>query len=456
MKLRRTLLATIILVATGQLQAQQDALSLDDFLPPVVGGAEVAVEGVVTDEGYIVAPNAQGGLAYAYEQLMGDTGNGIVEITVPSGYAVLSIATEDYRVYDNLNATLLSKRSAYARAYARAQKQMVANFTPTYNVCTTSISATLETRDAGTDENLTIIGTSVGEFCEESVSGALAGYVLYSVQDNDPDEKTVTVAIATSSKTREAAQRVGPAVIVADNPSKAWDALIAEVTANVVAPLGARMIVNPDSGEVTIVGFGSAIVRQNEDESVARRLRTAAERQAQTRANRALVGFMQGESVYWEGRFDEREFETSEQYEYVPVELNAPKTDMMGRLVAQMDTVLGTSSSTAIDSASVQPLERTRSGFLNVLQQSEDYRVVSSGQVPPGVRARSFVGQDGHWAFAISVYSASMTERAIAATRPEDAATFGDGAMRELPDAIHHDPVNPIGPSGRVTDESSL
>lgn len=456
MKMRSALLATAVLLATGHVHAQQETLSLDDFLPPVAGGEVVSGEGETTDEGHVVAPHAQGGLAFAYEQLTADTGNGIVEITVPSGYAVLSLATEDYRVYDNLNATLLSKRSAYARAYARAQKQMVANFTPTHNVCTTSIRTSLEARDTGDDENMTIMGTSVGEFCKESVSGALAGYVLYSVQDNEPSEKSVTVAIATSSKTREAAQRVGPAVMVADDPSKAWDALIAEVTANVVAPLGARMIVNPESGEVTIVGFGSAIVRQNADESVARRLKAAAERQAQTRANRALIGFLQGESVYWQGSFDEREFETSEQYEYVPVELDAPKTDMMGRLVAQMDDVLGQSDSAAIESDGVQPLESTRSGFLNVLQQSEDYQVVSAGQVPPGVRTRSFVGQDGYWAFAISVYSASMTERAVAASQPVETTRFGDNAARTPAGGMNDGALNPAGPSGKVTDESGL
>lgn len=443
--------------------SQAQSLSLDDFVPPVAGGASEPTAAVTAAGTHLSAPDAQNGLAYAYQQLMAGGRNGVEEIAVPSGYAVLSVATEDYRTYENLNATLLSKRSAYARAYARAQKQLVANFEGIKSVCTASTSATLESRDGGAGDNLSVSATSLADQCRESAEGALAGYVLYAVQDNAPAEKTVTVGIASSSKTRNSAQRAGGAVIVADDNRSAWDALMAEITANVVPPFGARIIVNPRTDETTVIGFGSAIVRQNPDAAMARRLSEAAERQAQMRANRALIGFLQGDSVYWEGSFDERQVETAEQFEYVPPEASAPNTTLVERLSQRLESMMGDAQVSGSTSAEIRPLDKTRSGFLNVLKQSDDMRTVTQGQLPPGIKSRSFVDKEGYWAIAISVYAPSLTARATQAGRENREAGSVPApkgptlpANRPVPGGLDEGALNPQGPSGQVTGKDDL
>ncbi len=463
MNLTSSFVAAVLCLSASAAHAGPQSLSLDDFVPPVAGGASEPTAAVTPAGAHLTAPDAQNGLAYAYQQLMVGGRNGVEEIAVPSGYAVLSMATEDYRTYENLNATLLSKRSAYARAYARAQKQLVTNFEGIKSVCTMSTRATLESRDGGSGENLSTSETSIAEQCRESAEGALAGYVLYSVQDNAPAENTVTVAIASSSKTRNAAQRAGGALIVAEDGRSAWDALMSEITAKLVPPLGARIIVNPRTGETTVVGFGSAIVRQNPDAAMARRLREASERQAQIRANRALIGFLQGDSVYWEGSFDERQVETAEQFEYVPPELSAPKTSLVERLSSQLASMLSEAQASAPASGEIRPLDETRSGFLNVLKQSDDIRTVTQGQLPPGIKSRSFVDKDGHWAIAISVYSPSMMARAMEAGRENREASTTDTpkgptlpADRPVPGGLREGAPNPLGPSGQVTGKDDL
>lgn len=443
--------------------AQPPSLSLDDFVPPVAGGASEPTVALTTAGTHLSAPDAQNGLAHAYQQLMAGGRNGVEEVAVPSGYAVLSLSTEDYRTYENLNATLLSKRSAYARAYARAQKQLVANFEGIKSVCTASTSATLESRDGGSGENLSVSATSIADQCRDSAEGALAGYVLYSVKDNAPAEKTVTVAIASSSKTRNAAQRAGGAVIVADDNRGAWDALMTEITANVVPPFGARIIFNPRTDETTVVGFGSAIVRQNPDAAMARRLSETAERQAQMRANRALIAFLQGDKVYWEGSFDERQVETAEQFEYVPPEVAAPKTTLVERLSQRLGSMMGEAQASGSASAEIRPLDKTRSGFLNVLKQSDDIRKVTQGELPPGIKSRSFVDKDGHWAIAISVYAPSLTARAVEAgreNRQAGAAPASAGpavpADRPVSGGLSEGALNPQGPTGQVTGKDDL
>lgn len=456
------LLSTLALIAAGPLAAQPPTMSFDDFVPPVAGGPSQPAGEVKREAGAMVAPDAQTGLNHALKALLDSGHNGIKDIQVPSGYAVLSVASEDYRTYDNRNATLLSKRSAYVRAMARAQKQLVENFEGLVNTCNRAVSIRLESRDSGAGGNMTNSATESTESCKEQVSGVLAGYVLYALQDNAPKEKTVTVALASSSKTRTSAQRMGGAVIVAQDPRQAWEALMTEITATVVPPLGARMIVNPTTGETTVVGFGSAIVRQNSDAAVSRKLKEAAQQQALTRANSALVGFLQGDKVYWEGGFDERQVETSEQFEKVQPPGDAPKTGMVENLSRTVDSLLA--KGTSVPAETIRPLDKTRSAFLNVFKQSDDIRVVTSGQLPPGVKHKGFVDKEGDWAVAISVYSTSLTERAKAAARENASAVegsrapsaSGSPAEKAIPGGLNDEAANPHGPSGQVTKPGNL
>jgi len=457
-------LILVVPLFVAPLSVNAEDISFDDFVPPTKAGnpdpQKLPVEKSVTEKGGVVeAQNAQDGLNYALKQLLKEDGDGVKEITVPSGFAVLAISTQDYNTYKNRNATLLSKRSAYAKALAVAKKNMVGSFDGVMNACERSFSDSLATIDTGSDEGQANIAQNSQESCKETVSGVLAGYVLYYVKDNAPDNKTVTVALASSTKTRTAIKKVGGAVISTQDMRKAWEDLMTEITSGLVPPMGARLLSNPKTGEKTVVGFGSSIVRLNRNNTVARKLRQSAKRMAQIRANNSLVSFLNGDKVYWEGGFDEAQVEKSNQFE-------VPAPAQPGEEAATPEMKL----------ANIKVFDQTQSQFLNTMKESNDYKVITAGHLPPGIKQKSFVDQSGDWAIAISVYSAGMTARAEKYGSENRAATgmldkyqqnknkaggktpATDITQRKLKTqgGLQENGDNPRGPSGSVTRDSDL
>lgn len=457
-----SLVSTLCLVSS----AFAVSLSYDDFVPPAQGGPQEVRGKVKIDRGQIVAENAQDGLNYALQTLLHeDEGEGVKDIVVPSGFAVISAATEPYTTYENRNATLLSKRAAYTRAMVRAQKLLVENFEGSLNSCERAVTEHFKTLDSGADESQANLKTRTGETCNEQVQGVLAGYVVYYVRDNVPEDKSVTIALASSTKTRTAIRRIGGAVVHSQNPRQAWGAILAEIASAVVPPVGVRLIHHPVTGETIVIGFGSAIVRQNRDATIGRKLATSAKRQAQIRANSALVSFLNGDNVYWTGGFDESQIEEAKQFRFTsppaPDASNPPASRIAGAVAAGQ--------------SNVEVFDKTRHLFLDVLKSSEDYQTITKGQLPPGVKKKSFLDEHGDWALAIAVYAGSMTAQAEQAGRENRDANgkldaYGKGASGARsgarPEAgsrpmgiyggVNEGADNPKGPTGWVTKDSGL
>ena len=255
----------------------------------------------------------------------------------------------------------------------------------------------------------------------------------------------MSISVASSTKTRSAFSRLGEAVIRTGDPSAAFQNLMVEIARFATPPMGARLITAPDTGEQVVVGFGSSIIRTNKNKNVANRLAKAAKSNAETRARNALVQFLQGDRLYWEGGFDESQIEGSQQFE-IPV-------DEQGNV------------------GDPQVLENERNMFLNVLTDSQAYSTVSSGKLPPGVRTRSFTSQDGNWQFSVAVFSQSATAQARQAGAENQAAagtldkmqsqgsqTSGGSASRPLQTegGLSADSANPQGPSGQVSDKNDF
>lgn len=413
-----------LLLAAGSAQA----ISLDDFVPPVAGGT-VNESASVSQKGDVIqAENMQDGLGYAYQQLMADGAEGVRTVQTKTGMGIISTATVDYTRYQNINATMLGKRGAYVKAFTKAQGQLVGYLEGFENNCTTALSDQLVSLDTGVDSAATR-GSSLSEQCAEVAKGVLAGFITYQIDDN-ADDDFVTVSLASSTKTREAVSRVGGAVVVSSDPKKAFEHIAKEVTSGVVPPLGAKLIHNPENGESIVIGFGSAIVRQNNDKAMARQLQTMANRQAQLRANNALVAFLSGSDVYWKGGFEEEQVESAQQFD-IP-------TDSNGQL---QDPVI---------------FDDTRSVFLNAVSSSNDYQVITGGQVPPGVTSKTYKSEDGYWVNAIAVYMPSATAQARQAGRENRGDTRGStdaasqGRTMQIEGGVAPESANPQGPSGKV------
>jgi len=417
-------------------------LDLDSFLAPVQGGSE-AVQGDVEVGDTVHAETMQDGLNAA-NGLLAEDGDGVLLVSTKTGLGTIARASASYNTYQNINATMLSKRGAYFRAYQEAKRQLLVNFDGVQNSCEGAVNDDLVVIDTGVESTANTL-TETSEVCKETISGLLAAFIVFDVDDN-VNEQEVSISVASSTKTRSAFSRLGEAVIQTGDPNAAFQNLMVEIARFATPPMGARMITAPDTGEQVVVGFGSSIIRTNKNKSVAKRLAKAAKSNADTRARNALVQFLQGDKLYWEGGFDESQIEGSEQFK-IPVDEEGNVGDP-------------------------QVLDNERNVFMNVLTDSQAYATVSSGKVPPGVRTRSFKSEDGYWQFSVAVFQQSATAQARQASRENKAASgkldqmeaqqgSGGSAGRasralKLEGGLTSGGLNPQGPSGQVSDKEDF
>jgi hypothetical protein len=417
-------------------------LDLDSFLAPVQGGSET-VQGDVEVGETVHAETMQDGLNAA-NGLLAEDGDGVLLVSTKTGLGTIARASASYNTYQNINATMLSKRGAYFRAYQEAKRQLLVNFDGVQNSCEGAVNDDLVVIDTGVESTANTL-TETSEVCKETISGLLAAFVVFDVDDN-VNEQEVSISVASSTKTRSAFSRLGEAVIQTGDPNAAFQNLMVEIARFATPPMGARMITAPDTGEQVVVGFGSSIIRTNKNKSVAKRLAKAAKSNADTRARNALVQFLQGDKLYWEGGFDESQIEGSEQFT-IPVDEEGNVGDP-------------------------QVLDNERNVFLNVLTDSQAYSTVAAGKVPPGVRTRSFKSEDGYWQFSVAVFQQSATAQARQASRENKAASgkldqmeaqqgSGGSAGRasralKLEGGLTSGGLNPQGPSGQVSDKDDF
>ena len=417
-------------------------LDLDSFLAPVQGGSE-AVQGDVEVGDTVHAETMQDGLNAA-NGLLAEDGDGVLLVSTKTGLGTIARASASYNTYQNINATMLSKRGAYFRAYQEAKRQLLVNFDGVQNSCEGAVNDDLVVIDTGVESTANTL-TETSEVCKETISGLLAAFIVFDVDDN-VNEQEVSISVASSTNTRSAFSRLGEAVIQTGDPNAAFQNLMVEIARFATPPMGARMITTPNTGEQVVVGFGSSIIRTNKNKSVAKRLAKAAKSNADTRARNALVQFLQGDKLYWEGGFDESQIEGSEQFK-IPVDEEGNVGDP-------------------------QVLDNERNVFMNVLTDSQAYATVSSGKVPPGVRTRSFKSKDGYWQFSVAVFQQSATAQARQASRENKAASgkldqmeaqqgSGGSAGRasralKLEGGLTSGGLNPQGPSGQVSDKEDF
>ena len=417
-------------------------LDLDSFLAPVQGGSET-VQGDVEVGETVHAETMQDGLNAA-NGLLAEDGDGVLLVSTKTGLGTIARASASYNTYQNINATMLSKRGAYFRAYQEAKRQLLVNFDGVQNSCEGAVNDDLVVIDTGVESTANTL-TETSEVCKETISGLLAAFIVFDVDDNI-NEQEVSISVASSTKTRSAFSRLGEAVIQSGDPNAAFQNLMVEIARFATPPMGARMITTPNTGEQVVVGFGSSIIRTNKNKSVAKRLAKAAKSNADTRARNALVQFLQGDKLYWEGGFDESQIEGSEQFK-IPVDEEGNVGDP-------------------------QVLDNERNVFMNVLTDSQAYATVSSGKVPPGVRTRSFKSEDGYWQFSVAVFQQSATAQARQASRENKAASgkldqmeaqqgSGGSAGRasralKLEGGLTSGGLNPQGPSGQGSDKEDF
>lgn len=426
--MKRSVLGLALLLS---LPADAQDFDLTDMAPARPGNA-VDTAGVSSDGTVVQAENDQQGVAVAHQQLMDSNSDGVRLIQVGSGTGILSIGSVGYQTYDNLNATLLSKRGAYTQAAMVAKKQLIENMKGLQQACVNTAQSTLDYIDSGSD-SVGNTETQLQEACSSTVEGALSGYVTYDVYDNTED-KEVRVSLISTPKTRAQVRSNRGAVAVTSDPNAIFKEVVADINRGVLPPVGAKVLTHADTGEVVMMGYGSSIIRQNSNRQIARKLKDAAKRQSQTRARSALLATMQGEEVYWEGSSSEDQMEGNQQFEYADPSLQDP--------------------------AEVKMLDQERNTFINQMKTSDAYATISKGQLPPGVSTRSFGSEDGHWMYTVAVYAPSLEATAREANQQMQGNASGQpsntGRTISTQNGLNENAANPRGASGQVSNSGSL
>jgi hypothetical protein len=430
MKLKILTLATVLAMPVAA-----EEFSLTDMIPARPGAHVAGADQATVAGDVVVAKDTNVAVAVAHQALIDDDEDGIKMIQVGSGTGILSIGSASYNTYDNMNATLLSKRGAYNQAYLIAKKQLIENMKGVEHQCANVVTATMDSIDTGVESTVNE-QTDMMEACKESVSGSLAGFVTYDVYDNN-DEKAVRVSLISTPKTRAQIKGNRGAVAVTSEPNAIFQQVISDVKSGVLPPVGAKVLTHADSGEVIVLGYGSAIIRGNKNNKIARKLKGVAKSQSQTRARSALLATMQGEKVYWQGSFDEQQMEGTQQFEYDDPNLNDPQQ--------------------------VQVLEEDRNLFLNQLKTSDEYATIAKGKLPPGVSVKSFASDDGLWQYSVAVYAPSLEATARQAAK-EMAGNNGNtvngmsrsGHKIKAVGGLNEKAANPQGASGKVVSEEEL
>jgi hypothetical protein len=151
--------------------------------------------------------------------------------------------------------------------------------------------------------------------------------------------------------------------------------------------------------------------------------------QSRLRANNSLVAFLNGSDVYWEGGFDETQLDSDQQFD-VPV-------DKDGNAQAPV------------------ALDTTRSTFLNMVSQSEEFKAVTGGKLPAGVITKTITSEDGNWSNTIAIYRQSATAQANGSGSGASSSAV-QGRPIQMDGGVAPGSANPKGPSGSVVRDNDF
>ena len=415
-------------------------ISADDFLPPL--GAKTPAEqnalkevkgpvkeqtDSVTGQPVVQADTAQD----AINTVLAKRTAGTEMIRFGSGIGWVATGVASYEVLANPTATRISRRNAYVRAFMDAKSRLAVSLNGLPSKGRDLIAEQLETQTT-VAEDLVNVATTQEEKLEQSVRMLMRGFVIYSVED-DAKNNNVYVTIVTTPKTRGQFNRPAANAIEADSVRTGLNQVLAEVQSGLVPPVGGRIIQVPQTGEIAFVGFGSDVVRTNDNAALQAKLRLNADKVAQMRAADALVGLLIGDDTSWKRQLDESTKAVINQFE----------TD-----AAPADP-------------SLQRFQQQTEAFRNTQMTTEEYQSIRQGVLPPGVTRRSFASKDEGEMYAIAVYIPSYSAAAVQAAKEmaqanplsQPPASSGISEQVSVPR-----PSKDIqsGPSGQVARDSDL
>jgi hypothetical protein len=420
------------------------SFSADDFLPPALANdqaqadkllavqnrGEVKIEtGDLTGQPAIKAASPQDAINAFIEQRT----SGCQEFSFPSGFGFAASGVGTYKVHPSNTATRIEQRNAYVAAYVNAKRNLGECLNGLSSEGKNKLAESMTNIDTS-DRTLTSLEASSSETITQAVNAMLRGYVVYDVHDDFP-ASTVYVTIVATPKTMGYFERPDPQTIVAESVHEGLNQILTEVKKGLVPPVGGRTVFVPATEEIAYVGFGSAVIRFDSDPAIQTRQNLNAEKIAKMRASDALCGLIIGDQITATDALDSQTASLSADF----------------AKITENDPIMGSH-----DSPNYRALNERRQSFLSVESNSSLVTSLRKGVLPPGVTTQGWRDQDNTFAYAISVYLPSATDRAREAgqmmrdSRILDAPKGGPGAPQpQTPE------VKP-GPSGRIEADGAI
>jgi hypothetical protein len=285
----------------------------------------------------------------------------------------------------NVVASRIEQRDAYLEAFVNAKAELARTTGELAFRGATDFDKKTDRLDTS-DKALTNIERDLSESQRQSVSKVLKGYVTYAVHDDGVGK--VFVTIVSSPKTRGQYSRGGSDGLSALSLRDGLNTVLADIRSGIVPPVGGRIIDVSETGEVAFVGFGSSVVRKDEEPDVQAELDLQAEQVAELRAIDALAGIILGDDTRWTSHADEA---TSKQVkDFQRLEQSVP----LGR---------GTQGE-------IQEYEKRVKDMRNTLSSSTSIKSLREGTLPPGIMRQSYIDDNAYFAYGIAVYVPSLTD----------------------------------------------
>ncbi len=275
---------------------------------------------------------------------------------------------------------------------------------------------------------------------EDTVNGLIRGYVVYDIQDKQIQKENygkVSVTIVTSPRTMSSASQINQNSLTASNLNDGLNHVLNEISLGLVSPVGGTTVYIPSTGEVALIGFGSAIIADNANPAVRAKIALTAQKLAVMRARNSLCGIILGDEISAKSQVDSSTREFSQEFE----------------ALAKNDPVSHLSDTDRL----TKKFNEQKNSFVDQTFSKDEITSFRKGNLPPGVMVKAYVDESGSLAQAIAVYIPSSSR---------DAANFGKKMQNESnfnTDSSSY-PVSSgqssiqikQGPSGRVTKDENL
>lgn len=386
-------------------QSVSDSPAENEGRPPFLGGATIIEEPSkveISDE-LVVAASVQDAMKSASRANIDSfefadnsneaiSGIGARWIRFPSGVGVVATGQAVYVLENNPTTSRIRKRNAYVIAYTNAKAAMARHLSTITNDGRTILKTASELIDSSSSKQ-TNSTDQIDELIQQAAQALLSGYVTYSIQEvtskTDGDISFVFVSIVSTPQTQNGIVRNG-AIQSAGDLESGVQHVMDELKSEIIPPVGGRVIVVPETGGIAVTAFGTAIIQDHTNPTLAAKSQLNAQKVSGVRARDALAGMMNGDKTIWSigaASNVSQEFEESTRYE----QENSPFAKN-GQLQATVSDF--------------------RDNLLSSETIQEEIQSIRSGVLPPGIQEKTWLDVQGEWAYSVVIYYPPVSEQA--------------------------------------------